>query len=454
MTTPAERVDQRIRTSYAAEARRALLLSALLRFVIIAGWLALAFDPGAPDGTILRDIATSLVFVPVGVLQIVIVWRKIDWSPAKYLFILADVAILTIIVFPIWPGDPFLDYPALISRQETIGYSFVFLLLSLLYLSARAILWFALCSVLGWTILAVAIITAPGVVTVEDMPAGLDFHAQVEFALQPSFFDLRLWVEQLAILVFVAGSAAVVVGRMRKVAMRSARLERQRGNMARYFSPTVLDAVTQRDTVLDSGRERSAAILFADLRDYSRLTEELSPGEVLALLRDFHGAMEEQVFAFGGTLEKYIGDALMVTFGTPVPGTHDASHALCCAWAMLSALADVNQRRRDRGQPPISMGVGLHYGPVVVGDIGTERNMAFVTVGAAVNLASRVQGLTREADADVAITTELEDRIRAETTEADLFMAGFTNPHAARIKGFANTITVRHAALRHPRDGQ
>lgn len=158
--------------------------------------------------------------------------------------------------------------------------------------------------------------------------------------------------------------------------------------------------------------------------------------------------MEAQIFAYGGTLEKYIGDAVMASFGTPAPGECDASRALCCAQAMYAALDGVNARREAHGQAPIAMGIGLHYGPVVMGDIGGERNMAFVTVGASVNLASRVQGLTRDFDSDIVITSDLEARLRAETNAAsEVLLANFSEPHEVHVKGFAHEITVRHARI-------
>ena len=114
------------------------------------------------------------------------------------------------------------------------------------------------------------------------------------------------------------------------------------------------------------------------------------------MLRAFHGRMEEEVFRHGGCLEKFIGDALLATFGVPDVGTRDATDALACARGMLAALAAWNRERHRAGLAPLRMGIGLHYGQVVLGDIGSQRSMAFATVGDTVNVTSRLQTLTRD----------------------------------------------------------
>lgn len=441
------RIGERVRTLYQEEARRALQLSAVLRFLVIFAVLTLGFETGESIEIMWLNFFTTLAFAPVGLLQLLMVWRRLNWAWPKYLFILADVALLAVVTFLPWPGDLTLAYPALISREAVIVYSFILLLLSTLYFSAWAIVWFAVCSLGAWLVAVGVLIQQPGVVTADDLPDGIDQMERLAFTLRPDFAALDRWIEELVLLLIVALGTALVVARMRGTAMRAARVERRRGNLARYFSPTVLDDLERRDLPLEEGRQVEAAILFADLRGYSNLTEDLPPTQVLALLRDFHGAMEEQVFAYGGSLEKYIGDALMASFGTAITGDHDASQALCCARAMYAALADVNARRQAHQQPPIAMGVGLHSGPVVTGDIGSNRNMSFATVGATVNLASRMQGLTRHFDCDIVISAEFEARLRREIgAAADILLSGFSDPCTVRVKGFAHEITVRHTS--------
>lgn len=154
----------------------------------------------------------------------------------------------------------------------------------------------------------------------------------------------------------------------------------------------------------------------------------------MRLLRGFHARMEEIVFSHGGTLDKFIGDALLVTFGVPDPGPDDAVRALACAQAMLAEVARWSDERAGLGQERIEIGIGLHHGPVVMGDIGSERSMAFTVVGDTVNTASRLQSLTRELGCSIASSGDLIAQIRTVSSDSTLVQA-FRNTGLHVLKG-------------------
>jgi adenylate cyclase len=154
----------------------------------------------------------------------------------------------------------------------------------------------------------------------------------------------------------------------------------------------------------------------------------------MAMLRDFHGRMEEEVFRHGGCLEKFIGDALLATFGVPDVGARDATDALACARGMLAALATWNGERAAAGLPRLRMGVGLHYGPVVAGDIGSRRSMAFATVGDTTNVTSRLQALTREMGASIVVSEAFVAAVRREAAEPGL-LDGLTARGPQTLRG-------------------
>ena len=143
----------------------------------------------------------------------------------------------------------------------------------------------------------------------------------------------------------------------------------------------MVEELTGRDTPLGPGRRQDVAALFVDIVGFTRMAESIQPEQVMQLLRDFHQRMEAAVFAHHGTLEKYIGDALFATFGVPRNTDHDASDALSCAFAICQRLKQWNGERAVNGESLIQIGIGLHYGPAMLGDIGSERNMAFAVVG-------------------------------------------------------------------------
>jgi adenylate cyclase len=174
-------------------------------------------------------------------------------------------------------------------------------------------------------------------------------------------------------------------------------------------------------------------VLFADLVGFTSMAEEMTPEEVMALLRDFHGRMEEVVFRHGGCLEKFIGDALLATFGVPDPGPRDATDTLACARGMLAALEAGNRERAAAGLPALRMGLGLHYGPVVAGDIGSRRSMAFATVGDTTNVTSRLQALTRELGVVLVVSGPLVAAVEREAADPAV-LAGLAprGPHVLR----------------------
>ena len=161
------------------------------------------------------------------------------------------------------------------------------------------------------------------------------------------------------------------------------------------------------DDPLGAVRSQNAAVLFADIRSFTPIAEALAPEATIALLREFHRRMAAQVFACGGTLDKYMGDGLMATFGTPHATPDDAANALRCARGMIETIDDWNRARREAGAAEIRIGVGVHYGPVVLGDIGDERRLEFAVIGDTVNAASRLEGLTKNHRVPVLVSADL-----------------------------------------------
>jgi len=219
--------------------------------------------------------------------------------------------------------------------------------------------------------------------------------------------------------------------------------ERARGNLARYFSPRMVETLAARDQPFGVARQQDIGVLFTDVRDFTTISESLSPADVMELLRGVHGRMEAVIFEHGGTLDMYIGDAVMATFGTPDAGSQDATDTLACARAMLGSLEQWNQERAERGEQPIGMGIGVHYGPAVLGDIGSERSMAFTVIGDTVNSASRLEGLTRTIDTDLVVSQALVERVRQEAgDDTPIILEGLEPAGDQEVKGRSGTIPV------------
>ncbi len=166
-----------------------------------------------------------------------------------------------------------------------------------------------------------------------------------------------------------------------------------RNAFGRYVSPEVAKTLLESpDGLRLGGHKREITVLMSDLRGYTRFAEHGDPAGVMAVLNDYLGHMADIVIAHGGTINEFIGDAIFAVFGAPVEHPDHAERAAATALAMQLANDALNRSNAERGRPSFEMGIGLHTGEAVVGNIGSEQRAKYAVVGAAVNLAARVEG--------------------------------------------------------------
>jgi adenylate cyclase len=164
-----------------------------------------------------------------------------------------------------------------------------------------------------------------------------------------------------------------------------------RSNFERYFAPAVAARIAREPGAVQLGGEkRTVVVLFSDIRGFTPLSERMRPDETARLLSEYFSAMAECVFRHGGTLDKFIGDAVMAQWGAPIEAPDDADRAVRAAADMMRELASLNAKWRATGQPELAVGIGLDRGEVFAGNIGSERRLEFTVIGDAVNRASKL----------------------------------------------------------------
>jgi class 3 adenylate cyclase len=183
--------------------------------------------------------------------------------------------------------------------------------------------------------------------------------------------------------------------------------ERARQRLGVYVSEAVASTAMNSEAPLAlGGSNKRAAVLFSDLRGFTRYAERLSPEALVDELNAYLHEMVAEIRAEGGVVDKYIGDAIMAVFGIPSEHPDDAARAIRAASRMGVALRRHNVDRTSRGLPPLAHGIGVHYGPMVAGNIGTAERMQYTVIGDAVNLASRLESATKDAVVGVLISED------------------------------------------------
>ena len=163
----------------------------------------------------------------------------------------------------------------------------------------------------------------------------------------------------------------------------------------RYTSDEVVEALLDApDGLKLGGEKRTVTILMSDLRGFTALAERLEATEVVSLLNHYLSAMVEVIQRNGGTIDEIIGDAILVLFGAPVGLENDAQRAVQCALGMQKAMANVNEHNLQKGWPEIEMGIALHTGDVVVGNIGSVKRSKYGVVGRTINTTARIESFT------------------------------------------------------------
>ncbi len=186
--------------------------------------------------------------------------------------------------------------------------------------------------------------------------------------------------------------------------------DKLKSTFGKYMTPSIVEHLMAGKVQL-GGVSLEVSILFSDIRDFTSISERMDAHELVALLNEYFTAMVGIVIDEGGVVDKYIGDAIMAVFGAPVPGADDALHAVRAAVRMRAALDELNADLEKRGKPRLKTGIGIHTGTVVAGNIGSESRMEYTVIGDTVNLASRLEGKTKELGVGLVISEDTKERL-------------------------------------------
>ena len=212
---------------------------------------------------------------------------------------------------------------------------------------------------------------------------------------------------------FVASYAVAIADR---VGVEQLNMQQARTMLSRYLPGGIVREMLKDPMVAQLGAKRAeVTILFSDIRGFTSTSEKLPPEEVVGMLNEYLTVMTEVIFKHEGTIDKFEGDAILAFFGAPQAHDDDPQRAVRTAIEMRDELAGLQARWRSRTQEDLKIGIGINTGPVMVGNIGSQRRMDYTIIGDAVNLASRLQDLTKEKGALIlisgAVRSNLDDNV-------------------------------------------
>ncbi len=225
--------------------------------------------------------------------------------------------------------------------------------------------------------------------------------------------------DDLELVSAVAAQTAIAVENVR-THEKLAREEVARANYSRFLPEYVVKQMLDNpESFKLGGVMQTITVLFADIRGFTRISEHAAPEKIVQLLNRYFSAMTDIIFAHGGTLDKYLGDGIMVLFGAPTTTPKDAANALSAAVAMQRRMLSINDELTKEGYPEIGIGIGLHTGEVIVGYIGSEKRSEYTAIGDAVNTASRLESNARGGQILISEATAQAARTRYHLTPRD-----------------------------------
>jgi adenylate cyclase len=251
--------------------------------------------------------------------------------------------------------------------------------------------------------------------------------------------NIWLYTDHFLVLHFVGPSVGLSLTAFAILIERGLIEEREKRRiqslLRRYVSPQIASYVMANPQKCFLGGDRvTATVLFSDIRGFTALSEKLTPEQAVARLNEYLQVMANVVFLNEGTVDKYIGDGIMALFGVPVPHDDHARRAVRTALDMQTSLLKMQDQWRAQGLPELEIGIGINTGEMVVGNIGAIERQDFTVIGDSVNLASRVEGLTKELGGRILITEATYALVKDE--------AEVRGPFEAQVKGKAEAVTV------------
>jgi adenylate cyclase len=372
-------------------------LSASVRVIVFASLAVVMFSSGLPAQHALGAWAAIILYGIGTAIGLALAWRRILHPAIPYVFVTLDVVLVATHVLLIAGMLRMLSDSAFAVPAAAL----IFVIL--IHASTRYRPWLVVYAAALFVLsmeFGTFLFLADQPMMMSAMPmAGQGMMGVMNYQFLP-----------VLIVLLAAAILFLTVRRTRRLLLSSIEQGVRTARLSRYFSPNVAARLAEgEDEETLKGRLQQVAVLFVDIRGFTSLAETMAPEELGAFLTEYRDRLAEPVFAHGGTVDKFIGDAIMAVFGSPAQREDDARRALDCALEIIEAAKRWSSERAQAGMEPVAIGVGGHFGEVVAGALGSDRLLEYTVIGDTVNVAERLERLSREVDSPLVVSAALRD---------------------------------------------
>jgi adenylate cyclase len=275
-------------------------------------------------------------------------------------------------------------------KAPTFVYVFIFIALRALRFEARYVLFAGAMGALGWAMLLLIVLSGHG------GPPNVT-HDYVEY-MHTNATLVGAEVDKIVAVLLVTVVLALAISRARRLLVRAVAERTAAQDLSRFLAPEVADRIRRSEMQIAAGEgeQRDATILTTDLRGFTKLSTSMDPDAVMKLLQDYQGRVCPAIQAAGGSIDKFLGDGILTSFGAARPSPTYAADALRAADAVIAAVEAWNAERAARELPPVRVGMALASGRIVFGAVGDGDRLEYTVIGDAVNLAAKLEKHTKE----------------------------------------------------------
>lgn len=382
----AQEMPARVRAAIAEQQEAGERLAAWVQFGIVLFFAALyAAAPKTYSGDWMVPPVTFALaaFLVAAVARLALVRRGRVAGAAVGVFVVLELALLFLLIwsFHIQYRQPAAFY----LKAPTLLYVFIFITLRALRFEARYVLLAGVTAAAGWLAM---VLYAVGIDPADDMIT----RDYVRYLTSNSVL-IGGELDKIITILVVTAVLAVAQVRARRMLIRAVVEEAAARDLSRFFAPEIAQRITRAETRIrpGHGEARDAGILTIDIRDFTQLAKTLPPSELIGALVEYESRMVPAIQAHGGSIDKFLGDGILATFGAAAPSGTYAADAMRALEAVIAAADDWSRERAAGGRPPLRVGAAVAAGRVVFGAVGDESRLEYTVIGEAVNLAVKLE---------------------------------------------------------------